>query len=430
MSDLKLDNLTIEQVRSELNKVQLKNKDDYYFIINDDINIISKRNGTITNFFLEYMKEFIDKTDGRIYEYYGIEEEAYAKKVLLQNCEEVYVGFKYSTTSRDIAMPFVLVALLSTFIYIIILVLWSKHISNNISNVSEQLTNIAKDSDVEQEKVIPIYSRDEIGELSNAYNKIQSLTNKHIRKLKEDEEKIIEQTELNTLGELAGGIAHDLNSPLMAIRTNMNTLGMYMNSEKIKADEETKNKITNILKNIDKSFEGMSKIINSIRKQTQSSGTTEKEQINLLELIEQIRTLQGSRFRNNNCGLIVDINKNIKIYGERHKLDRILTNIITNSLDAYKANKIKGDILIELSEDEEYYIICLSDKAGGIPKDVQSKLLKEQITTKGKDGTGIGIKNSNNLLVTAFNGKMTFESKENVGTTFYIKIPKDIVVEE
>lgn len=430
MSTLKLDNLTIEQVRNELNKVQLKNKDDYYFIVNDDSNFFSKRIGTITTFFLEYMKEFINDTDGRIYEYYGIEEEAYAKKIILQNGEEFYVGFKYSTSNKEIAMPFILVAIISTFIYILILVLWSKNISNNISNVSKQLTNISNNSNVEQEKVIPIYSKDEIGELSNAYNKIQKLTNEHIRKLKEDEEKIIEQTELNTLGELAGGIAHDLNSPLMAIRTNMNTLGMYMNSEKIKADDETRLKINSILKNIDKSFEGMSKIINSVRKQTQSSGTAEKEQINLLELIEQIRTLQGSRFRNNNCGLNIDINRNIKIYGERHKLDRILTNIITNSLDAYKANNIKGDILIQLSEDEEYYIICLSDKAGGIPKEVQNKLLKEQITTKGKDGTGIGLKNSNNLLVTAFNGKMTFESKENVGTTFYIKIPKDIVVEE
>lgn len=430
MSNLKLDNLTIEQVRNELNKVKLKNKDDYYFIVNDDFNFFSKRTGTITTFFLEYMKEFINDTDGRIYEYYGIEEEAYAKKIILQNGEELYVGFKYSTSNKEIAMPFILVAIISTFIYILILVLWSKNISNNISNVSMQLTNISNNSDVEREKVIPIYSKDEIGELSSAYNKIQKLTNEHIRKLKEDEEKIIEQTELNTLGELAGGIAHDLNSPLMAIRTNMNTLGMYMNSEKIKADDETKLKINSILKNIDKSFEGMSKIINSVRKQTQSSGTAEKEQINLLELIEQIRTLQGSRFRNNNCSLNIDINKNIKIYGERHKLDRILTNIITNSLDAYKANNIKGDILIQLSEDEEYYIICLSDKAGGIPKEVQNKLLKEQITTKGKDGTGIGLKNSNNLLVTAFNGKMTFESKENVGTTFYIKIPKDIVVEE
>lgn len=430
MSTLKLDNLTIEQVRNELNKVQLKNKDDYYFIVNDDSNFFSKRTGTITTFFLEYMKEFINHTDGRVYEYYGIEEEAYAKKIILQNGEEFYVGFKYSTSNKEIAMPFILVAIISTFIYILILVLWSKNISNNISNVSKQLTNISNNSNVEQEKVIPIYSKDEIGELSNAYNKIQKLTNEHIRKLKEDEEKIIEQTELNTLGELAGGIAHDLNSPLMAIRTNMNTLGMYMNSEKIKADDETKLKINSILKNIDKSFEGMSKIINSVRKQTQSLGTAEKEQINLLELIEQIRTLQGSRFRNNNCGLNIDINRNIKIYGERHKLDRILTNIITNSLDAYKANNIKGDILIQLSEDEEYYIICLSDKAGGIPKEVQNKLLKEQITTKGKDGTGIGLKNSNNLLVTEFNGKMTFESKENVGTTFHIKIPKDIVVEE
>ena len=413
-----------------LESVKEVNKSDYYFIINDDFKILSNTKGNISKFFIEYAKEFLDETDGRVYEYYGVEEEAYTEKIKLKNGEDVYVGFKYSTTNNEISMPFITIAIFYTILYLVILIIWSKNISKNISNVSEQLMNIANNADVEQDIVLPIFSIDEIGELSNAYNKIQKLTNNQIIKLKEDEEKIKEQTELNTLGELAGGIAHDLSSPLMAVRTNISTFNKYIKSDRIQADDETKEKLIKMLENIDKSLEGMTQTVGSVKKQIQSSGDTQKTEISLLELLEQIKILNSSKFRNCNCQLINNINYDIKILGERNKLDRIITNIINNSLDAYKINEIKGNITIDLNKDDEYYIISISDNAGGISKEVQDKLLKEQITTKGKNGTGIGIKNSNNLLVTAFNGKMTFETKENIGTTFYIKIPKNIVMEE
>lgn len=427
---VELNNLTIEEIRYKLSQIELKNKSDYYFIINDDLKILSNTKGNISKFFIEYAKEFLDETDGRVYEYYGVEEEAYTEKIKLKNGEDVYVGFKYSTTNNEISMPFITVAIFYTILYLVILIIWSKNISKNISNVSEQLMNIANNTDVEQDIVLPIFSIDEIGELSNAYNKIQKLTNEQIIKLKEDEEKIKEQTELNTLGELAGGIAHDLSSPLMAVRTNISTFNKYIKSDRIQADDETKEKLIKMLENIDKSLEGMTQTVGSVKKQIQSSGDTQKTEISLLELLEQIKILNSSKFRNCNCQLINNINYDIKILGERNKLDRIITNIINNSLDAYKINEIKGNISIDLNKDDEYYIISISDNAGGIPKEVQDKLLKEQITTKGKNGTGIGIKNSNNLLVTAFNGRMTFETKENIGTTFYIKIPKNIVMEE
>ncbi|MDO5555630.1 MAG: HAMP domain-containing sensor histidine kinase [Clostridia bacterium] len=429
LKDINLDNLSIEEVCAKLNQIEFKNKDDYYFIINDNLKITSNIDANISNFFIEYAKEFIETTDGRIYEYYGIEEEAYVIKTKLKTGENVFIGFKYLTTSQDVVMPFIIISIFYTLLYITILIIWSKNISKNISNVSEQLINISENSDVEQETILPILSQDEIGELSNAYNKIQKLTNEQIRKLKEDEEKIREQTELNTLGELAGGIAHDLNSPLMAVSLNIETLKKYINSDRIETNDETKEKLTRMLETIDKALKNMGETINSVKNQIRASGDTSKSEISLLDLLEQIRILNSSKFRNCNCKFINDISKNIYIFGERNKLDRIITNIINNSLDAYSENNIKGDIVIDLSEDNEFYIISINDKAGGIKKEIQSKLLQENITTKGKKGTGIGVRNSNNLLVTAFNGKLTFKSEENVETTFYIKIPKNIVKE-
>lgn len=216
----------------------------------------------------------------------------------------------------------------------------------------------------------------------------------------------------------------------MAVSLNIETIKKYMNSDKIQTDEATREKLLRMLDTTDKSLKSMGETINSVKNQIRASGDTSKTEISLLELLEQIRILNSSKFRNCNCRLVNNIKNDIYILGERNKLDRIITNIINNSLEAYRENNIKGDITIDLNINSEFYIISINDKAGGIPKAIQEKLLQENVTTKGKKGTGIGIRNSNNLLVTAFNGQLTFKSEENVETTFYIKIPKNIVKEE
>ena len=59
----------------------------------------------------------------------------------------------------------------------------------------------------------------------------------------------------------------------------------------------------------------------------------------------------------------------------------------------------------------------------GLPKAVQGKLFKEMITTKGKNGTGLGLFMSYSNIRAHFNGNITFETAEGKGTTFYISLP-------
>ena len=91
-------------------------------------------------------------------------------------------------------------------------------------------------------------------------------------------------------------------------------------------------------------------------------------------------------------------------------------------MDAY--GDVPGNVDIKVREDDIKVYIDVTDYAGGIPQKVQDKLFKEMITSKGKNGTGLGLYMSFSTIKGKFNGDLKFESKTGVGTTFYITLNK------
>ena len=117
--------------------------------------------------------------------------------------------------------------------------------------------------------------------------------------------------------------------------------------------------------------------------------------------------------------ILVDENKVIS--GNLNTLVQVLNNLISNSIQAYKNEENK---IIELSlyqKDENFYIE-VKDMAGGISKEIQNKLFKEMVTTKGKNGTGLGLFISYTSIKTEFNGNITFFFFFVVGTIFRVII--------
>ena len=80
-------------------------------------------------------------------------------------------------------------------------------------------------------------------------------------------------------------------------------------------------------------------------------------------------------------------------------------------------------ILSILEKQKNNLVISVKDYGSGLPQKVQDKLFKEMITTKGKNGTGLGLFMSYSNIRAHFNGNMTFDSEEGKGTKFIITIP-------
>ena len=98
-----------------------------------------------------------------------------------------------------------------------------------------------------------------------------------------------------------------------------------------------------------------------------------------------------------------------------------MDNLIINAMDAYHEG---GEIDIRVREDESKVYIEVQDYAGGIAPHVKDKLFKEMVTSKGKNGTGLGLYMCYSTIKGKFNGDMRFESEEGKGTTFFIELNK------
>ena len=417
-------NVNLNEIKENLKSIPLKNKDDYYFIYIPDIayEYTSRPKAKISDFFKKYLDFYFEGSSDIIYEFYGTEQQAYTLKLIDNTGMNWYIGFEYNTTDHTLMAYYITIIIGTLMIYTIFIYILAKNISNNIVNVSNSLEEILKGKNKNKEK-IAIVSNDEIGDLSYYYNKIAELTEEHEKELKDNEYIMQRQAQFAILGEFAGGIAHDLNSPLSAIQSNVTTLKKYFNYNRVQANQEDKDEIINILNNMDNSIERMSHTIEGVRNQIRATGDKDKEEFSLKELIDGIEILFGSILRKNNCQILNKVNEDYKILGEKNKLDRVVGNVIKNSIDAYQEIGKNGVIEVNAIKERDKYIITIKDDAGGVSDEVKETLLKEMKTTKKENGTGFGLYYSNTIIESSFKGKMYFETTDGVGTIFYIELP-------
>lgn len=417
-------NINLNEIKENLKSIPLKSKDDYYFIYIPDIayEYTSRPEAKISDFFKKYLDFYFEGSSDIIYEFYGTEQQAYTLKLIDNTGMNWYIGFEYNTTDHTLMAYYITIIIGTLMIYTIFIYILAKNISNNIVNVSNSLEEILKGKNKNKEK-IAIVSNDEIGDLSYYYNKIAELTEEHEKELKDNEYIMQRQAQFAILGEFAGGIAHDLNSPLSAIQSNVTTLKKYFNYNRVQANQEDKDEIINILNNMDNSIERMGNTIAGVRNQIRATGDKDKEEFSLKELIDGIEILFGSILRKNNCQILNKVNENYKILGEKNKLDRVVGNVIKNSIDAYQEIGKNGVIEVNAIKERDKYIITIKDDAGGVSDEVKETLLKEMKTTKKENGTGFGLYYSNTIIESSFKGKMYFETTDGVGTIFYIELP-------
>lgn len=406
-----------QKINESLNTGWL-NEGHEIFIINAEGDYDTLYNTEMSEFFVKYTLE--EKAQNRTYDYYGIDREGTYIKLNTLDGNSYFVGVSYQTSSASFTKILVLNIILM-FILVYIMMYITKTISNDIDLVTMQLNKITRRNQVTNPLIIT--SNDEIGLLSDSFNKINNLTYEHIKEIEENQYVMQRQAQFSILGEFAGGLAHDLNSPLSAVKLDISTLKKYVNSDKITATPEIKEKLNYMFNNVETSLTSMGDIILSVRNQIRSTGDVPKSTFKLVDVLEGIKILFRSMFMKSNCQLVIDVPEDLEVYGEKNKLDRVLSNIIKNSLDAYSEKGIKGVIEVSAKQDKEKLIISIKDNAGGIPEEIKNTIFKEMKTTKKEKGTGFGLYYSNTIIESSFKGKMYFETEQNVGTTFFIELP-------
>lgn len=246
---------------------------------------------------------------------------------------------------------------------------------------------------------------------------------KKIEKEKEQYEAQLRETQrLESVGILAGGVAHEINNPINGI---MNYSQLIIDTkENTEAVKEYANEII-------KESQRVSDIVRDLLRFSRQ----EKEpfsDMKVSDIVESTVSLIKTLFRNDNIILIVDVPKNLPVVNCRgQQIQQVLMNLMTNARDAlnhkYPGHDPDKCLFIRAQTVETYKFkgirITVEDHGTGISEDIKSRMFDPFFTTKGRDrGTGLGLSISHRIMMD-HSGRLEAESAPGKYTRFYIDLP-------
>ena len=252
--------------------------------------------------------------------------------------------------------------------------------------------------------------------------------------LKDNQDILIERERLASLGQLIGGIAHNLKSPIMSISGATEGLtDLIKEYEESIVDKDVTidnhlaiaNDMKDWISKIKSYLEYMSDIITAVKGQAVALSENTVDSFTVEELTKRVDILMKHELKKALITLNLDLKvpTSLMIHGNINGLVQVINNMISNAIQAYKGKEGQTIDLI-IAQEKNDVIVSVRDYAGGLPKEVQEKLFKEMITTKGKDGTGIGLFMSYSNIRAHFNGYITYSTEEGKGTIFNIILPQ------
>jgi len=253
----------------------------------------------------------------------------------------------------------------------------------------------------------PIFN--EKGEVNEAVISIRDITDKMYM-----EAQLIQSAKLAAIGEIAAGVAHELNSPLTAIIGNALLL-----QRDVRIDPPEKRELLN---DIHDCGVRCSKIIQNLRSFARQEDFS-FELLKLDEVIEETLLLVRFQLEKNRIKLFKKIQTGLpQVIGSRQHLEQLLLNLIINARDALEETE-KREIHIEAYRHADFVCVSIKDTGCGIEEQNLSRIFSPFFTTKERSkGTGLGLSISKNIAE-AHRGRIEVISRIGEGSTFSLLLP-------
>ena len=274
---------------------------------------------------------------------------------------------------------------------------------------------------------------------------LERMVEEKVRELELERAKVIHAGKLAALGEMATGVAHELNQPLTAILFEAEYLKAVTKKPGFVASLTEKpgfsNELDQIGRDLEQDVARCRRIIDHLR----DFGRISQKPASLIDLNHAIKDsfiLIEARLRERDVEVRQELAPDLPpILANTHKLEQVFLNLISNAEYAMEEREREGD---EGTEGKHYrkvleistyhtpppagggrggVVATVQDNGCGIPADAQKRIFEPFFTTKPVgDGTGLGLSISYGI-VTEFGGEISFESAEGAGTTFTLRFP-------
>lgn len=225
-----------------------------------------------------------------------------------------------------------------------------------------------------------------------------------------------ESARLSALGEMASGMAHEINNPLAIISGKASILRGRLESGSINREAASKD-----LETIERTIERISKIIRGLKLYSRNAEGDPFEPTSLVAIIDDTMQFCSERIRNHGISLLIDCDPQAVFACRPGQISQVLMNLISNALDAVSDAREKW-IRVAGRRDKDFVEFTVSDSGPGVPNEIVEKIMQPFFTTKevGK-GTGLGLSISKGIVET-HNGTLTYKTLKT-RPTVVVRIP-------
>ena len=266
-------------------------------------------------------------------------------------------------------------------------------------------------------------ARTGLAELDGLLTEIRRLRAAHdalARKNEELSKQMVQAQALASLGQLAAGVAHDLNNPLTTI------MGLADILQSGDLDAEARHDLTVIRRQAERGGRMVRSLLGFARRQR-----AEPQWVSLNDTITQTLELLAYQARVSNIQCEARLDKDLPLtWADPAQIQQVLFNIINNAFQAMAAAHKRGRLIVESTwarptpgAPHGRIVIGVQDDGPGIPADVLPRLFQPYFTTKEPgDGTGLGLAIASSI-VTRHSGRIWVENNPEGGACFYVELP-------
>ena len=246
------------------------------------------------------------------------------------------------------------------------------------------------------------------------------------RKLEEQRVLSVRSDRLRSIGEMATGMAHELNQPLMGVRGLTEHILISMERGWKLPEDKIKEKLRLIIDQADR----MSSTIEHMRTYAREAGKNEIQPVKINDVIRTCLDMMLVQFRNHGLKVDCELEEGLPVISANpYSVEEAILNLMLNARDAVEDRQTAGapstspKILVKTRKNGKSIKIIIRDWGDGIPEEMIETVFDPFFTTKGPlKGSGLGLPISKSIIE-EFGGKLNLQSEKGAGTTVTITMP-------